>query len=210
MTGSGTLPGAEPVRHEPRLVLASSSPRRRELLAMLGIPCRVIPSGLNERQLPDEGAAGFALRAARDKALAVAGSGAELPVLGSDTVVEVGGVALGKPVDEHDAIDMLRRLAGRSHHVHTGIALAVGNRCESLVDTSVVRFLPLADATIRWYIATGEPMDKAGAYAVQGRGGLLVESIEGSPSTVIGLPIHRLPELFTRCGLDFWELIRRP
>ena len=210
MTGSGTLPGAEPVRHEPRLVLASSSPRRRELLAMLGIPCRVIPSELDERQLPDEGAAGFALRAARDKALAVAGSGVELPVLGSDTVVEVGGVALGKPVDERDAIDMLRRLAGRAHHVHTGVALAVGGRCESLVDTAVVRFLPLDDAMIRWYLATGEPMDKAGAYAVQGRGGLLVESIEGSPSTVIGLPIHRLPELFTRCGLDFWELIRQP
>ena len=210
MTGSAAQPGSEPMQPAPRLVLASSSPRRRELLALLGIPCRVIPSGLDERQLPDEGAAGFALRAARDKALAVAGSGTELPVLGSDTVVEVGGAALGKPVDAHDAIDMLRRLAGRAHHVHTGIALAVQGRCESLVDTAVVRFLPVDDAMIRWYVATGEPMDKAGAYAVQGRGGLLVEGIEGSPSTVIGLPIHRLPELFARCGLDFWELIRRP
>jgi len=206
MSDSGTRPAAEPVRQEPRLVLASSSPRRRELLALLGIPCRVIPSGLDERQLPDEDAAGFALRAARDKALAVAGNGVELPVLGSDTVVEVRGAALGKPVDEHDAIDMLRRLAGRSHHVHTGVALAVGGRCESLVDTALVRFRPLDDAMIRWYVATGEPMDKAGAYAVQGRGGLLVESIEGSPNTVIGLPIHRLPELFARCGLDFWRL----
>ena len=210
MTVSAAQPGSEPMQPAPRLVLASSSPRRRELLALLGIPCRVIPSGLDERQLPDEGAAGFALRAARDKALAVAGSETELPVLGSDTVVEVGGAALGKPVDAHDAIDMLRRLAGRAHHVHTGIALAVQGRCESLVDTAVVRFLPVDDAMIRWYVATGEPMDKAGAYAVQGRGGLLVEGIEGSPSTVIGLPIHRLPELFARCGLDFWELIRRP
>jgi septum formation protein len=170
----------------------------------------VIPSGLAELQLPGESAAAFAARAARDKALAVASGGDELPVLGSDTVVEVGGVALGKPADEGDAIDMLRRLAGRSHHVHTGVALAVGDRCESLVDTAVVRFLPVDDAVIRWYVATGEPMDKAGAYAVQGRGGMLVEGIEGSPGTVIGLPIHRLPELFARCGLDLWDLIRGP
>ena len=190
----------------PRLVLASASPRRRELLAVLGIPCRVVPSGLDERQLPGENAAGFAERAARDTALAVAAAIDGLPVLGSDTVVEVGGMALGKPVDEHDAVAMLRRLAGRVHHVHTGVALAAGKRCESLVDTAAVRFLPLDDALIRWYVATGEPMDKAGAYAVQGRGGLLVESIEGSPSTVIGLPVHRLPELFARCGLDFWRL----
>ena len=196
------------MRQAPRLVLASGSPRRRQLLELLGIPCRVIPSGLDERQLPGEDAAAFALRAARDKAIAVANDGRGLPVLGSDTVVEVAGVALGKPTDADEAIDMLQRLSGRAHHVHTGVALAVGSRCEALVDTAAVRFLPLDDATIRWYVATGEPLDKAGAYAVQGCGGLLVEGIEGSPSTVIGLPIHRLPELFARCGLDFWELLR--
>ena len=196
------------MRQAPRLVLASGSPRRRQLLELLGIPCRVIPSGLDERQLPGEDAAAFALRAARDKAIAVADDGRGLPVLGSDTVVEVAGVALGKPTAAAEAIDMLQRLSGRAHHVHTGVALAVGSRCEALVDTAAVRFLPLDDATIRWYVATGEPLDKAGAYAVQGCGGLLVEGIEGSPSTVIGLPIHRLPELFARCGLDFWELLR--
>ena len=196
------------MRQAPRLALASGSPRRRQLLELLGIPCRVIPSGLDERQLPGEDAAAFALRAARDKAIAVADDGRGLPVLGSDTVVEVAGVALGKPTDADEAIDMLQRLSGRAHHVHTGVALAVGSRCEALVDTAAVRFLPLDDATIRWYVATGEPLDKAGAYAVQGCGGLLVEGIEGSPSTVIGLPIHRLPELFARCGLDFWELVR--
>jgi septum formation protein len=125
-------------------------------------------------------------------------------------VVEVDGVALGKPADARQAAEMLRQLAGRAHHVHTGVALAAGARCESLVDTALVRFLPLDDAMIRWYVATGEPMDKAGAYAVQGCGGLLVEGIVGSPSTVIGLPVHRLPELFARCGLDFWVLSRRP
>lgn len=210
MNGSGRLPAVEPVRHEPLLVLASGSPRRRQLLELLGIPCRVVPSGLDELQLPEEKAAAFALRAARDKALAVAGRDGDLPVLGSDTVVEVGGVALGKPADTRQAAEMLRQLAGRAHHVHTGVALVVGGRCESLVDTALVRFLPLDDAMIRWYVATGEPMDKAGAYAVQGRGGLLVEGIEGSPSTVIGLPIHRLPGLFARCGLDFFTLSRRP
>jgi septum formation protein len=194
----------------PRLILASGSPRRRQLLELLGIPCRVVPSGLDELQLPGEEAVAFALRAARDKALAVAGRGDDLPVLGSDTVVEVDGVALGKPADARQAAAMLRQLAGRAHHVHTGVALTAGARCESLVDTARVRFLPLDDAMIRWYVATGEPMDKAGAYAVQGCGGLLVEGIEGSPSTVIGLPVHRLPELFARCGLDFWELSRRP
>jgi septum formation protein len=195
---------------DPRLVLASGSPRRRQLLELLGIPCRVVPSGLDELQLPGEDAVAFALRAARDKALAVAGRSDDLPVLGSDTVVEVGGVALGKPADAGHATEMLQQLAGRAHHVHTGVALVAGGRCESLVDTALVRFLPLDDAMIRWYVATGEPMDKAGAYAVQGRGGLLVEGIEGSPSTVIGLPIHRLPGLFARCGLDFWALSRQP
>lgn len=198
------------MRPKPLLVLASGSPRRRQLLELLGIPCRVVPSGLDELQLPGEEAAAFALRVARDKALAVAGRGDDLPVLGSDTVVEVDGVALGKPADARQAAAMLRRLAGRAHHVHTGVALTAGARCESLVDTARVRFLPLDDAMIRWYVATGEPMDKAGAYAVQGCGGLLVEGIEGSPNTVIGLPVHRLPELFARCGLDFWELSRRP
>jgi septum formation protein len=210
MSGPGPWSGAEPERREPRLVLASGSPRRRELLELLGIPCRVDPSGLDELQLPGETAAAFAHRAARDKALAVAGRGGGLPVLGSDTVVEIDGLALGKPAHPAAAAAMLRRLSGRDHYVHTGVALAAGGSCESLVDTARVRFLPLDEAMIQWYVETGEPMDKAGAYAVQGCGGLLVAGIEGSPSTVIGLPIHRLPELFARCGLDLRELSRRP
>lgn len=131
----------------------------------------------------------------------------DLPVLGSDTVVEIDDQALGKPVDRADAIRMLRLLSGRTHHVHTAVALARGGRCESIVDTTAVRFHPLSDAVIDWYTSTEEPMDKAGAYAVQGRGGLLVEGIDGSPHTVVGLPIHRLPELFEQCGLDVWILL---
>lgn len=192
-----------------RIVLASSSPRRLQLLELIGMPCRVVPADLDEHQLPDEDAAAFALRAAQDKALAVAASEAGLPVLGSDTVVEINGIALGKPGDADEAAEMLRLLSGRAHHVHTGVALAVGNRCESLVDSATVRFRRLTEAVIGWYVESGEPTDKAGAYAVQGRGGILIDGIEGSPNTVIGLPLHRLPELFERCGLDLWDLLSR-
>ena len=129
-------------------------------------------------------------------------------MLGADTVVEIDGEALGKPRSALEAEAILGRLSARVHLVHTGLAVAIGDRCEALVDTTAVRFCRLSDPMIRWYVATGEPMDKAGAYAVQGAGGLLVVSVEGSPHTVVGLPIHRLPELFARLGLDFWQLLR--
>ena len=191
-------------------MLASSSPRRRQLLDLLGIPYRVRPANVDERPRPGEDGPSFALRAARDKALAVSRQGGDCPVLGSDTVVEIGGVTLGKPASPEEAAGMLRRLSGVVHHVHTGVALAAGDRCEALVDTAAVRFRALGDETIRWYVATGEPMDKAGAYAIQERGGLLVAGIDGSPHTVVGLPIHRLPELFAMCDLDFWAFVRTP
>jgi septum formation protein len=192
----------------PRLVLASGSPRRRQLLDLLGIPHRTLAAELDETQRAGESAVDFAQRAAREKALAVAAIDDGLPVLGSDTVVEVEGETLGKPVSAADAKAMLRRLSGVTHCVHTGIALAVAGDCFSLVDTTEVRFRELSDEMIDWYVATGEPMDKAGAYAVQGCGGLLVEALDGSPHTVVGLPIHRLPELFGMCGLDFWTVLR--
>jgi len=191
---------------EPKIVLASASPRRRQLLDLIGLAHLVRPADIEEVRREDESPADFALRAARDKATAVAAED-DLPVLGSDTVVEIDDQALGKPVDRADAIRMLRLLSGRTHHVHTAVALAHGGRCESIVDTTAVRFHPLSDAVIDWYTSTEEPMDKAGAYAVQGRGGLLVEGIDGSPHTVIGLPVHRLPELFEQCGLDVWILL---
>ena len=192
---------------EPKIVLASASPRRRRLLDLIGLPHLVRPADVEEVKLERESAVEFALRAARDKATAVAADD-DLPVLGSDTVVEIDDVALGKPVDRADAIRMLGLLSGRTHRVHTAVALAHDGGCEALVDTTAVRFYPLSDAMIDWYTATPEPMDKAGAYAVQGRGGLLVAGIDGSPHTVVGLPIHRLPELFGRCGLDLWGLLQ--
>ena len=206
----------------------------------MGLHCHIEPAHLDEVQLPGEEPAAFALRSARDKAMAVAvrvtgrelsRSGSErpatrsehrpgeslegcasdpsrgLPVLGADTVVEVDGLALGKPTDPADAAAMLRRLSGRTHQVHTGVALVAGDRCESLVDTASVRFRPLDDPTIDWYVASGEPTDKAGAYAIQGRGGMLVDGIDGSPNTVIGLPLHRLSELFDRLDMNLWSYL---
>jgi septum formation protein len=190
-----------------RIILASSSPRRRRLLERIGLPHQVQDSGVHEQ--PDEGesATEFALRAAQDKARAVAAPGARLPVLGADTVVELHGCILGKPATAEDAAAMLSDLAGRTHRVHTAIALEAGPDRSSLVDTAVVHFSPMSRDQIQWYVATGEAMDKAGAYAIQGLGGLFVRAIEGSPHTVVGLPTHRLAELFQACGLDLWDLL---
>jgi septum formation protein len=190
------------------LILASGSPRRRQLLDLIGLPHLTQPAAIDESQRPGENPTDYVVRVARDKALSVAGRRPELPVLAADTVVVLDGELLGKPDSRDHAAAMLRALSGRRHQVHTGIALAASHCCESLLDSATVRFLPLSEDVISWYIDTGEPMDKAGAYAVQGAGGMLVAEVEGSPHTVVGLPIHRLPELFARLGLDLWRLLR--
>jgi len=184
------------------VILASASPRRRRLLDRLGIPYRIDPAGVEESPRSGETALTFCERAARDKALTVAARHAGEAVLAADTVVALGGRTLGKPKNAAEARSTLRRLAGKEHQVHTAIALARDHTIVSLVDTSRVVMAPLDDRLITWYVATGEPMDKAGAYAVQGLGGLLVASVTGHPHTVVGLPIHRLPELFAALGLD--------
>ncbi|MCD4749209.1 MAG: Maf family protein [Thermoanaerobaculales bacterium] len=189
-----------------RLILASGSPRRRNFLEMLGLPHRVQPADIEEKRGVDEGPADFARRAAREKAAFVARH-ETLPVLAADTVVALDGDTLGKPTNRQQAATMLRRLSGREHEVHTGVALALEERCECLVDTSRVCFITLDEAVISWYLDTDEPMDKAGAYAVQGVGGILVSSVIGSPQTVVGLPIHRLPSLFSSLGLNLWEML---
>jgi septum formation protein len=191
----------------PVLVLASASPRRRQLLELVGIPFIARPAAIDEEHRPNESPLEYALRTAREKVQAVASRGLGLPVLGADTVVELDGEIFGKPRDRDQALTMLRSLSDEVHQVHTALALSVGDRCQGLVDTARVRFWPLSDDVIRWYVDTGEPRDKAGAYAVQGAGGMLVSSVEGSPHTVVGLPIHRLPELFARLDLDFWQLL---
>jgi len=189
------------------LILASGSPRRSHLLDLIGVDFVVKPADVDETPLAGEDPVTFASRAARDKALEVATGHPGRLVLGADTVVEVDQKILGKPVSEDEASSMLRRLSGRSHLVHTAVSLVNDSTAHDIVDSARVQFVNLTDEMIRWYVATGEPMDKAGAYAVQGLGGLLVARVDGSPNTVIGLPVHRLPELFAAHGLDFWNLI---
>jgi nucleoside triphosphate pyrophosphatase len=189
-------------------ILASGSPRRRQLLELIGVNFAVLPADVDETPLAGEAPAAYASRAARDKAIEVAASHPGRLVLGADTVVEVDQEILGKPASEDDAASMLRRLSGRSHLVHTALALVIGDTAHEVVDTAQVQFTDLTEEIIRWYVATGEPMDKAGAYAIQGLGGLLVARVEGSPNTVIGLPVHRLPELFASHDLDFWSMLK--
>jgi septum formation protein len=195
---------------DPKVVLASGSPRRRQLLELIGLRFVVRPADIDERRNPGENAVEYARRAAAEKAVAVAAGEGDLPVLGSDTVVEIDGEVLGKPTDREDARRMLALLSGRTHHVHTAMAIHADGRTAALVDSTAVTFHPLTDRMIDWYLSTPEPMDKAGAYAVQGRGGVLVSAIDGSPHTVVGLTIHRLPELFDGVGIDFWALVHNP
>ena len=187
------------------LILASSSPRRRQLLELIGLPFLVVPPETDEQPLPGEEPISFVRRAARDKAIEVADRQPGGPVLGADTVVEIDQTILGKPGSPEAAEEMLRTLSGRGHLVHTAVALVDDGRCHDLIDTARVKCVDFTEQVISWYVSTGEPLDKAGAYAVQGLGGLLVKSVEGSPYTVVGLPLHRLPELFAAHNLDFWD-----
>jgi septum formation protein len=189
-----------------RLVLASGSPRRGDLLDRLGLEFEVESPEVDETRRPDEPAAAYVDRLARSKAMAVTGD--EMVVIGADTAVVHAGHILGKPGHPEEARSMLRRLQGDVHEVFTGVAVARADDVVSLVDVTEVRMLPMTDDEIAGYVAGGEPMDKAGAYALQGEGGLFVESITGSPFTVVGLPIHLLPRLMTRLGVDLQGFAR--
>ncbi len=186
-----------------RLVLASSSPRRIELLERLNLDFAVEPPGVDESRLPEEPPAAYVERLARVKAEAVAGPGRV--VVAADTAVVHAGHMLGKPAHPEEARGMLRRLEGDSHDVFTGVAVAtMGDELKvaSMVDVTEVVVLPMTGDEIARYVDTGEPMDKAGAYALQGMGGRFVESVRGSPFTVIGLPIHLIPRLLARVGAE--------
>ncbi len=185
------------------MVLASASPRRQELLGFYGIPFEVVPSGADEAA---EGPGHEQVRElAKRKCLDVAARCPGRLVLAADTLVCVEDQVLGKPQNEEDALRMLRLLSGRSHQVHTGICIGCPDgRVIDRVATTKVTFLPVGDDLLRRYIATGEPMDKAGAYAIQGRAGAFISSIEGSPTNVIGLPLELLTELFSQLGLPLF------
>ena len=183
------------------LILASASPRRRELMAYTGLPFEVICADAEEIKTGDPDA--LVMENARRKARAVAKQHPGRMVLAADTVVYQDGRVLGKPRDEQDAREMLRRLSGNTHTVYTGVCVIGEDGCESVsADASKVTFVPLSEEAIAWYIATGEPMDKAGAYAVQGRAGMFVRSIEGSYSNVIGLPMALVREMLKDAGAD--------
>jgi len=172
------------------LVLASASPRRQELLRNAGIAFTVQPADVDETPLPGESARACAERLARDKALAIARSRPDDVVLGADTVVVVDDQILGKPADGEDATRMLRLLSGRTHEVITGVCVVAPNREEKTAsETTLVMFTGLSEDDIWEYVATGEPMDKAGAYAIQGIASRWIPRIEGDYSNVVGLPI---------------------
>jgi septum formation protein len=173
------------------LVLASASPRRRELLTQAGYTFRIHPAHIPEDPYPSEDPIAYVTRLAREKAEAVYNELAnpELVVLGADTTVTLDNHILGKPEDPADAARMLRLLSGRIHRVITGIALVTAHRTEAVSETTSVRFFELSNEDIAAYIATGEPMDKAGAYAIQGRAARWIPRIEGCYFNVVGLPI---------------------
>lgn len=178
-----------------RLILASSSPRRSGYLRELGIRFRKIPSGVDERRLRGETPYRYVRRQAIAKTLAVSERHPGAPVVGADTIVVVDGAILGKPHDAPDARRMLRKLSGRSHRVLSGMAMVGGGaasveRVRSGVSSTRVFFRKLTEGEIRGYVETGEPLDKAGAYGIQGKGGLLVTRIEGSFSNVVGFPLE--------------------
>ena len=181
----------------PRLVLASASPRRRALLEQVGCVFETWPAaGVEGPRHVGESPIDYARRSAEAKAAAVSCAAPDALVLGADTVVTVDGAVLGKPADAGEARQMLAALAGRSHWVHTGISVAAAGEvlCSDVASTEVF-FRPLSPDEIAAYVATGEPLDKAGAYGIQGRGAMLVEKIDGCYSNVVGLPLGRTREL---------------
>jgi septum formation protein len=184
----------------PLLVLASGSPRRARILESLAIPFRAVVTGADETLAAGEEAGAAAERVARLKAACVAGE--TLPVLAADTLVTCDGRILGKPADAPGAAEMLRLLSGRVHEVVTGVCLVAAGRTVSGTCRTAVTFARLSEADIAWYVATGEPMDKAGAYHVDGRGAAFIDRIEGSPSNVAGLPVRLFLELARDLGLD--------
>lgn len=187
------------------IVLASASPRRAELLRQIGLSFEVRPADIDETPGAGESAVHYVERLAREKALAVHATEPNSIVVGSDTSVVLGGQILGKPRNREDAADMLRQLSGITHQVMTAVAIVSRNTCESRVAVTEVRFRRLSDEEIDAYVASGESMDKAGGYGIQGRGGIFVEELRGSYSAVVGLPLQETAELLAGAGCPVWE-----
>ena len=190
---------------QPRIILASASPRRAELLKQIGVEFELVPSQIEERPHPDEAPGDYITRIARAKVVAVARERDSGLVIGADTVVVLDGRLIGKPQNQADAHRLLRLLSGKWHAVLTGVALYDVETRHEVADyeKTLVKFAQLNDTEIDWYVNTGEPMDKAGAYGIQGLGGLFVEEIAGNYYNVVGLPIPLVYRLARRLGYSF-------
>jgi septum formation protein len=186
-----------------RVVLASASPRRRDLLNLIGIVHEVRPANVDETMRLREAPRRYAERLAREKASAIAARDPDLITIGADTVVVINRKVLGKPADPSDAARMLRMLSGREHTVITAVAVSRGKKLRSAIEEVRVKFRRLRDDEIDEYIAMGEPMDKAGAYGIQGYGATIVERIEGDYFAVMGLPLVRLVGLMRDVGVRY-------
>ncbi len=180
------------------LILASRSPRRAELLAAAGISFEVLAADIDESVKPGEDPAAYVERLAIEKARAVLALRPSAVVLGADTTVTIDGLILGKPGNDSEATGMLRRLSGRVHDVFTGVALVDASGVRSGVERTRVWFDPVTDEDIAWYVASGEPVDRAGAYAIQGLGSRFIPRIEGSYTNVVGLPVALISSILLR------------
>jgi septum formation protein len=189
-----------------QIVLASASPRRQELLQQIGIEALVHPVNIDETQKSYESSLELVRRLALEKARAghsdMIEQGISLPVLGSDTIVEINGEVLGKPLDALDAEKMLARLSGRTHSVHTAVAMVTSYGEYSEMSSSQVEFSVISGDSIKAYIETGESMDKAGAYAIQGIASQFIKSLNGSYSGVMGLPLYETTRVLAACGIE--------
>ncbi|MEO8881325.1 MAG: Maf family protein [Gemmatimonadaceae bacterium] len=196
----------------PRVILASASPRRRELLDLVGIAHEVIPADIDETYRDGEEGAPHALRLAREKCATIAALHPDTIVIAADTIVVIDGLVLGKPRDEADGARMLSMLGGQTHVVLTAVAVSYRGKMHSDVESVRVTFRTLERERIGAYIATGEPRDKAGAYGIQGFGATLVERVDGDYFAVMGLPLARMVDLLQEIGVryEFGALMARP
>ena len=185
-----------------KIILASQSPRRVALLQQIGIECIQMPANIDETALPNEAPTDYVLRLARQKALAIAANNTDspMPILAADTAVALDADIFGKPENDVEAFNMLKKLSGSTHQVHTAVAVSFNGKIESALNTTQVTMMRLTDAMISNYIASGEHSDKAGSYAIQGLAGCWVTHISGSYTGVMGLPVHETMALLNRIG----------
>ena len=191
------------------LILASASPRRAELLQQIGVQYSVCSADIDESVLAEESPSAYVARLAEEKAQVVLSENQNSVVIAADTSVVLGGQILGKPENEHHADEILQSLSGKEHHVYTGVSVCQMKQGVIEVLTDVVKtqvsFFPLAPEQIQHYIATKEPMDKAGAYGIQGKGAVFVESIQGSYSNVVGLPLAQTAQMLAKFNVPIWQ-----